>query len=75
MITIDFTQLDVTSACIGAVAYWIFVRFILQYSLSWIIIPSLAIILGKSRETVINELVESSRKKFEKLLPHWTVKR
>ena len=75
MITIDFTQLDITSFGIGALAYWIWSQYILKAIFVWFIIPVGGILTGKSRESVINDGVEKARKRLEALLPHWTVNR
>jgi len=75
MISIDISQLDSTSFCVGATALILSVKFIVTPILVKIVVPAIAILQGKSRETVINELVEGNRARFEKLLPHWTVNR
>ena len=75
MITIDISQLDLTSFCVGATALTLSMKFIVTPILVKIVVPVIASLQGKSRETVINELVEGNRARFEKLLPHWTVNR
>ena len=75
MITIDISQLDLTSFCVGATALTLSIKFIVTPILVKIVVPVIASLQGKSRETVINELVEGNRARFEKLLPHWTVNR
>ena len=75
MIAIDLTQLDITSVCVGALFCWIWTQYILKAIFVWFIIPVGAILLGKSRESVINDGVEKARKRLEALLPHWTVNR
>ena len=75
MITIDISQLDLTSFCVGATSLILSVKFIVTPILTKIVVPVIAILQGKSRETVINELNASNRAKLEKLLPYWTVNR
>ena len=75
MITIDISQLDLTSFCVGATALTLSMKFIVTPILVKIVVPVIAILQGKSRETVINELNASNRAKLEKLLPDWTVNR
>ena len=75
MISIDISQLDLTSFCVGATSLILSVKFIVTPILTKIVVPVIAILQAKSRETVINELNASNRAKLEKLLPHWTVNR
>ena len=75
MISIDISQLDLTSFCVGATSLILSVKFIVTPILTKIVVPVIAILQAKSRETVINELNTSNRAKLEKLLPYWTVNR
>jgi hypothetical protein len=74
MITFDPSRIDPASVLLGAFAWWFWSSYIFKVICVWIIIPLFSIMTNKSRESVIIEGMEHTKKRLETLLPHWTVK-
>ena len=72
MISIDMSQIDFGSVVIGALSY-ILIATLLQ-KVSGFVLAVLCETRNESRHNVIENLVQKSRTKYEKMLPHWDVR-
>ena len=72
MITIDMSQIDFGSVVIGALGY-ILITILLR-KVSAFVLAVLCATRNESRHSVIENLVQKSRSRYEKLLPHWDVR-
>ena len=72
MISIDMSQIDFGSVVIGALSY-ILLATLLQ-KVSGVVLAVLCAARNESRHSVIENLVQKSRNRYEKMLPHWDVR-
>ncbi len=67
----DFTQVDMQSLCLGALAWWVWSKIVNKCR--FYLMALIACITKDSREKTLEVIVERCRVTADKRLPYWTV--